>query len=141
MSEHPIKDSRSLGATHRRRDEAAASIAREQDERDSASRLTSLARWPAIVAAIKAMVAAYNEGAGRELLVVAETPDQQQPSVTIESTRQTSTALVATLDAGEIRVDRRSTSPDAGGIRRWVDLTRSDDDTARYVLQEWMEQL
>jgi hypothetical protein len=135
-----MKDWHALGSAHRRRDEAAASIAQRRGEIDAARLTTSVVRWPGIVAAIKTTLAAYNHGMGRELLVVTET-DRPHPSATIESSGGTMSALVATLDEAEIRVDYRATAPDHGGSTRWVAITRSDDDTAAYVLQEWMERL
>jgi hypothetical protein len=136
-----MKDWRSLGSAHRRRDEAVASIARGQGERDTARSTGSLARWPGIVSAIRSMVAAYNDGAGHEVLVVTETSDGQHPTATIASTASTIPSLRVALDEAEIRVDTQSVTSDSGGIKRWVDLTRSDEDTAAYVLQEWMERL
>jgi hypothetical protein len=135
-----MKDWRSLGATHRRRDHAAASITQGRVERESGRSVTSLARWPAIVSAIRAVVASYNEGVGGDRLAVTETNDRRHPSVMIESTAGTIPVLVLTLDEAEIRVDNGSTSH-PGEIKRWVDLTRSDEDTAAYVLQEWLERL
>jgi hypothetical protein len=135
-----MKDWHALGTAHRRRDEAAASVAHRRGEIDAARLTTSLVRWPAVVVAIKTTLAAYNNGMGRELLVVTET-DQPHPSATIESTGGIMSALVVTLDEAEIRVDCRAAAPDHGGATRWVAMTRSDDDTAAYVLQEWMERL
>jgi hypothetical protein len=136
-----MKDWRSLGAAHRRRDEAAESITQAGVDRDIGGSMSSLGRWPAIVTAIRAQVAAYNDGAGRERLVVIEATDRQHPSVTVESSGPMSPALIVTLDEAEIRVDSRSAEPHAGGTKRWVDLTRSADDTAAYVLEDWMERL
>jgi hypothetical protein len=135
-----VKDWHALGTAHRRRDDAASSIAHRRGEIDDARFRTALARWPAIVAAIKTTLAAYNRGMGRELLAVTEA-DRPHPSATIESSGGIVSALVITLDGAEIRVDCRATAPDHGGMTRWVALTRSDDDTAAYVLQDWMERL
>lgn len=137
-----VKDWRSIGTTHRRRDEAEAGVAHAQIERDTSRSTSALARWPAIVSAITDVVAAYNSGVGRERLVISEaTDDQQRPSLTIDSTSPVNPALVLTLDHAEIRVEQRSTQADAGGIQRWVDLSRTDADTAAYVLQDWIEHL
>jgi hypothetical protein len=132
---------RSLGAAHRARDAAAASLTRVRIERDLEQTAASLRRWPGIVAAIEAVIAAYSEGTGETLLTVTEAAHQQHPSVTIASADGTGTALVIALDQAELRVGGRSTDPESAGIRRWVDLSRSDDQTAAYVLQEWLERL
>jgi hypothetical protein len=135
-----MNDWYSLGTAHRRRDEAAASIAQRRRELDDARFKTSLIRWRGVLAAIQTTVAAYNDGLGRELLIVTET-DGPHSSATIESAGGILPALVVTLDEGEIRVDRHASAPDHGEITRWVAMTRSDPDTAAYVLQEWMERL
>lgn len=134
-------DWRSLGIAHRRRDEATASIAERRGEIEDVRRTGALVRWPAIVRAIETAIAAYNEGVGRDLLVVTHTTDRRAPSVTIAGADGTIPTLLITLDDAELNIDSCSTEPGAGGIKRWVDLTRSDDDTAAYVLQEWMERL
>ena len=130
----------SLGARHRVRDEAAAAVAREQFARDTSLRTASLARWPGIVAALQTLAAAYNAGVGRALVVVAETDDRRQRALTIEAQGQTKVRLMVTLDDGELRVESVETGA-AGRAPRWVDLGRSDNGTAAYVLQEWMERL
>ena len=135
-----MNDSHSLGCAHRRRDTAAASIAQGRAELEDGRSRSARGRWRGIVAAIRTSVAAYNDGIGRERLVVSET-DGPHPSATIESTRGIIPALVVTLDEAEIRVDCHAPAPDHGPITRWVAMTRSDDDTAAYVLQEWMERL
>jgi hypothetical protein len=130
----------SLGTAHRLRDTAATSIAQRQRELDDARSKASLTRWPGIVAALRSHVAAYNTGIGHERLVVTETarPDR---AATIESTGAVISALVVTLDDAELRVDFPDTAPRDGRITRWVALTRTDNDTAAYVLQDWMERL
>jgi hypothetical protein len=135
-----MKDWRSLGALHRRRDEAAGSIAQAQGAVDDARTTTSLARWPGIVQAIRRVVAAYNEGAGRDVLVVTEAIDGQPPAVTIEASAGTPPALVLTLDGAEVNVGS-GLADSSTGAKRWVDLTRTDDETAAYVLEEWLERL
>jgi hypothetical protein len=130
----------SLGARHRLRDEAAAAVAREQFARDTSLRTASLARWPGIVAALQTLAAAYNAGVGRALVVVAETDDRRQRALTIEAQGQTKVRLMVTLDDGELRVESVETGA-AGRAPRWVDLGRTDNGTAAYVLQEWMERL
>ena len=115
-------------------------MAREQFARDTSLRTASLARWPGIVAALQTLAAAYNAGVGRALVVVAETDDRRQRALTIEAQGQTKVRLMVTLDDGELRVESVETGA-AGRAPRWVDLGRSDNGTAAYVLQEWMERL
>ena len=136
-----MKDWRSLGAAHRRRDDMAASLAHTRGERDNDRAAASVARWPGIVRAIEAAVAAYNEGVGRELLGVVETSGLHDPSVTIAATDGTIPGLVITLEGAELNVGNRALDPSSPGIKRWVDLERTDEATAAYVLQEWMERL
>jgi hypothetical protein len=133
-----MKDWGALGTAHRRRDEVAASIASGRREHDAAQSASSLARWPRIVDAIRTAVAAYNEGNGQARLVVTEMADRQHPSVTIESSGNTIPPLVVTLAVAELKVGSASNDSGPG---RWVDLARTDDDTAAYILQEWMERL
>jgi hypothetical protein len=135
-----MKDWYSVGTAHRRRDAAAASIAQRQNELDEARLRTSLSRWRGIIAAIRTTVAAYNDGIGRERLVVTET-DRPHFSATVASHGGTISSLVVTLDEMEIRVECRATASDRGGSTRWVAMTRSDDETAAYVLQDWIERL
>jgi len=136
-----MKDWRSLGTAHRRRDEAAEGIAQGRADFEGTASATALARWSGIVPAIRAVVAAYNEGAGRERLVVTETADGAPPAVTIEAPGSGIPALVVRLDGAELNVGSQSTDAHTGGMKRWVDLTRTDDETAAYVLQEWIERL
>jgi hypothetical protein len=136
-----MTDWRSLGTAHRRRDEAAAALALARSHLDTEGSMTSLARWSGIVRAIRGIVGAYNGGVGYELLVVTETTDRQHPRVVIECPGSLIPALDIRVDAAELHVSSCSTDAGSGRINRWVDLTRADDDTAAYLLQEWMERL
>lgn len=135
-----MKDSYSLGTAHRRRDAAAASIAQRQGELDDGRLKNSLIRWPAIVAALRTHVAAYNTGIGHERLVVTET-DRPNRTATIASTGGVIPALLVTLDDAELRVECPHTAPRDCPTTRWVAMTRTDNDTAAYVLQDWMGRL
>jgi hypothetical protein len=128
-----------LGTAHRRRAEAAALITQRRNGLDDAGLESSRSRWVDILAAIRRIVATYNDGAGREVLVV--TGSDGSSSATIESEGCRISALVVTLDEGEIRVECRGTAPHHDGIKRWIAMTRTDNEMAAYALQEWMERL
>jgi hypothetical protein len=133
-----MSDCHSLGTAHRLRDAAAASIAQRQRELDDARSKLSLMRWPGIVAALRTHIAAYNTGIGHERLVLTET-ERPNRVATIESTGAGIPALVVALDDAELRVDCPDTAPRDRRITRWVPMMRTDNDTAAYVLQDWME--
>lgn len=98
-----------------------------------------LQRWPTIVAAMRTLVASYNEGAGLTVLTLVE--DSVNPGVTLESARNGQDSLVIKLDGGDVSVRTHHASGDLGSSTRWVSLNRTDENAAEYLLRNWMEQL
>jgi hypothetical protein len=132
---------RRLGASHRRRHEAAQLSARAIQERDDAQQLACHRRWPTIVDAMRTLVDCYNDGTGGETLIIVDGPTGQgkEPMVTV--TARGGRALVMAVDNADLWV---RTSQDENGRmqgERWIGLDRTDEATASYVLQNWMAQL
>jgi hypothetical protein len=128
----------SLGEERRTRDELAARTTKFQEEDAMRTTAVSVERWTAIVASIRRLIDAYNAGAGRAVLVVEE--GAHRLMVTIAAAGD-APFLTAALDDTLIGVDARH----AGGVSHsWqVRLLpdRSDDATASYLLQHWMQRL
>jgi hypothetical protein len=102
--------------------------------------MACLQRWPAIVAAITALVASYNEGAGPGALTLTQGPTTH--GVTLESTNnERSTTLVMTLDGADVSVRTRHGHSGQVNNTYWVSLNRTDEDAAAYLVRNWMEQL
>jgi hypothetical protein len=129
--------SRRMGENHGRRDRAASLEAQTLVDLEHERHTACVQRWPAIVAAMRTLVASYNEGAGPGTLTLAE--DSANHGVTLESTNGRS-ALVMMLDGAEVSVGTRH-GTDAVNGTHWVSLNRTDDDAATYLLRNWMEQL
>ena len=108
-------------------------VAQENERHDEC-----LHRWPAIVGAMRTLVANYNEGAGLAVLTLVE--DAEAPSVTVESARSGRGALVMALDGADVCVRTRHNAGDATNGVRWVSLNRTDEEAAEYLLKNWMEQ-
>lgn len=101
-------------------------------------------RWPGIVAAIRTLVAAYNEGAGLELLTATESSQGEQPIVTIVSAGSTAGAIAVSLDDDAFLVQPDEPSSRATGLHqtaRRIDCSRTDMGTAAYLVQAWMDRL
>ena len=131
--------SRQIGEKHRRRDRAsslaAQAIVDGAHERRTACRL----RWPMILMAIRALTEEYNAGFGLEAVVV-EGSDREHPSVTLESLMSEHSTLGITIDGSELFVRTRG-AVDSSESTRWVALNRTDEDTAAYLVQDWMQRL
>jgi hypothetical protein len=101
-------------------------------------------RWPGIVAAIRTLVAAYNEGAGVQLLTATESSQGEPPTVTIVSAASTSGAISVSLDGDAFLVQPHQPSSRAVGLHetaRRIDGSRTDMGTAAYLVQAWMDRL
>lgn len=128
-----------LGARRHAHDEYAMRIATslQQDARRRSAEAAE--RWPPIVEAIRRLADAYNVGARRLVLNVVEQSEQQR--VTVATGGEELPSLTAALEDTLIYVDAR----DAEGIphTREVRLRpdRSDDATAAYLLQDWLQHL
>ena len=118
---------------------AEAQATAEKDRRD-----VCLQRWPGILAAIRTLLAAYNDGAGEKLLTAAEQADGGDPAVTIASRRSVHHTITIAVDGDALLVRADPASASAAvvhRIARRIDCSRSDPDTAAYLLQNWMDQL
>ena len=130
---------RVLGDRHGRRDQAAALQAQILGDLERDRQAACLQRWPAIVAAMRVLVASYNEGAGPGSVTLTEDPTM--PGVTLDSTSDGGSTLVMTLDGTDLSVRTRSGHAGQVNTQVWVNLDRTDEHTATYLLRNWMEQL
>jgi len=131
--------SRRTGEQHGRRDRAASLQAQTLVDLEHEQHTACVERWPAIVAAMRTLVASYNEGAGPGTLTLVE--DSATHGVTLESTNNGRSALVITLDGADVSVRTRNGHADPVNGTHWVSLNRTDEDAAAYLLRNWMEQL
>jgi hypothetical protein len=131
-----------LGRKHGARERAAEEAARAASDRTAVTTKLSLERWTHIVAAMTRLITAYNVSFDRNVLMVTEDrSDPNRPVVTIEAGGDGSPSLTAVLDGTLICVRSR----DAGGLscnrERPLLPDRDDNQTAAYVLQDWMGRL
>jgi hypothetical protein len=127
---------RRLGASQSRRDEVAQLSARVIQERNDAQQLACHRRWPAIVDAMRTLIACYNDGAGGERLIIVDRPAGEEPTVTVTS--HGGRTLVMAVDGADLWV--RASQDENGRMQgeRWIGLNRTDEATAKYVLQNWL---
>ena len=132
---------RRLGASHRRRDELARLDAGAIQEHDNARRLACYRRWPGIVDAMRTLIGCYNDGAGRETLLLVDGPSgpDNEPSATVTARRGQS--LVIAVEDSDLWVLPSLDENGRGQGERWIGLNRTDVATAAYVLQNWLAQL
>jgi hypothetical protein len=129
-----------LGASHRRRDEAVRLSAHAIQERDQAQQLACDRRWPAIVVAMRALIDSYNEGAGEEALLLVDGHGASgEPTVTV--TARSGRALVMAVEGADLWVRASQEGDGRTQGERWIGVNRTDEDTAGYVLQNWLAQL
>ena len=131
--------SRRIGEQHGKRDRAVALGAQTLEDRDHQKEAACLQRWPAIVTAMKTLVASYNDGAGHEAVTLVE--DAGNPGVTIESATNGRRALIVALDGADVSVRTRNGHGDALSGLHWVSLNRTDQNAAAYLLRDWFERL
>ena len=129
---------RRLGASQSRRDEAAQLSARAIEERNDARQLACHRRWPAIVDAMRTLIACYNDGAGREVLFIVDGPAGHGEEPTVTVTSHGGRTLVVAVDGADLWV--RASHDENGRMQgeRWIGLNRTDEATAGYVLQSWL---
>jgi hypothetical protein len=130
---------RRIGEEHGRRDRAASLQAQRLVDLEHERLTACLQRWPAIVAAMRTLVASYNEGAGPGTLTLAEDPANH--AVTLESTNNGRSTLVMTLDGADVAVHALNGHSDRVNSTYRVSLDRTDEGAAAYLLRNWMEQL
>ena len=131
--------SRQMGEKHGDRDRAAALGAQARIDVEQQRQAGCLERWPAIVAAMKTVVASYNHGARLDAVTLVE--DAVNPGVTVEATANGHHALVIALDGSEVTVRARSGANDPLSGTQWVSLNRTDENAAAYLLRDWLERL
>ena len=140
---HHEDRARAMGRRRGKNDAGARSVADACDEAEQARRAVCLQRWPGIVTAIRSLVAAYNDGAGAELLTANEQSGNDAPAVTITS-RGSARTLTIGVDEDALLV-HTNLEPHAAAslhaIPRRIDCSRNDTGTAAYALQDWMVQL
>jgi len=131
--------SRRMGENHGERDRTASLQAQTLVDLEHERHTACLQRWPSVVAAMRTLVASYNEGAGPGTLTFAE--DSAKHGVTVASTNNGRSELLLTLDGADVSVRTRNRHDDPVTGTRWVSLNRTDEDAAAYLLRNWMEQL
>jgi hypothetical protein len=129
-----------LGMKRRKREEKdlreGQLLTSEADE----ERIECGQRWTAVVAELRRLVTRYNDGAGRQALVMAESTDVDHISVTFDVDGGGQT-LDVDLEETALLVRARGGSPTAIAGTRWITFDRPDAATAGYILQPWIEQL
>jgi hypothetical protein len=132
-----------MGRRRRENDDRAHVLLEAQDNARQDRRAACLQRWPGILAAIRVLLAAYNDGAGEELLTATE-QSGDDPTVTITSRGSANGGITVSID-GDALLVRSNPASDAAAalhrIARRIDCSRSDPGTAAYLLQDWMDQL
>ena len=128
-----------LGHSRRGRDECTAALAQSQQTDAELAAALSLDRWVTIVAAIRRHTEAYNTGASRAALNVTERSGE--PSVTVAAGDEGAPYLTATLDGTFITMKARDALGTSHAAEFRLRSDRGDDDTAAYLLQNWMERL
>ena len=129
-----------MGQRRRQHDDRASALAEACANAEKDRRTLCLERWPGIVAAIRTQLAAYNHGAGDELLTASERLDGDEPLVTIASRGSTRGGITVSVD-GDAFLVRTDVTAGLRGIARRIDCSRSDLGTAAYLLDDWMDQL
>lgn len=131
-----------LGSKHGARERNELLTARTA--RDNAAEVVnaSLERWTLVVAAMAQLVKVYNEAYDRDVLsVVEDRTARDGPMVTIQAGEEGGPSLLATLEGTLICVRM----VDREGLARETELPlrrdRDDDETAAYILRNWMERL
>ena len=74
-----------MGRRRRENDDRAGALAEAHASAEKDRRAICLQRWPGILAATRALLTAYNDGAGEELLTATEQNGADDPCVTIAS--------------------------------------------------------
>ena len=129
---------RRIGETYGRRARATAVGEQKAVDREHQQHAECLQRWPAIVAAMRTVVAGYNHGVGLEAVTIVE--DRVNTGVTLQSVVNGRRALVMALDGSDVSVRTHNKNGDSTS-RYWVSLNRTDENAAAYLLHDWMERL
>lgn len=133
---------RQLGASHRRRNELASHDHYTCQNRDLEQHTVLRRHWPGIVAAMRTLSRCYNEGAGLEVLTLADDANVESGALLVEIVARSGQTLTITLVDAELCVRQHpGTAGALDGGRRWIALGASDEATAAYALQHWLTQL
>lgn len=133
-----------MGRRRRQQDDHADALAVGLATAEQDRRTRCLQRWAGIVAAIRTLIAAYNDGSGSELLTVSEHSSDDDPAVTIASQGHGGRSVTVAVDGDALLVRTNQVRASAVGLlgtTRRIDCSRSDMGTAAYLLQPWMDQL
>jgi hypothetical protein len=133
---------RELGVSHRRRNQLAAQDTYVCQNRHLERQIALRQHWPGIVASMRTLSHSYNEGAGLDVLTIAEAANGDGGDPLVEIVARGGQTLTMTLVDAELCVRQSpaiSGALDAG--RRWLVLGASDQATAAYALQHWLTQL
>lgn len=128
-----------LGEARHAREEGAARAAKSRTTEAERMTAVSIERWAGIVGSIRRLADAYNAGARRVILRVAEQPGQ--PTVTLATGGEGTPFLTAVLEDTLIRTHGRDSAGTARATEIRLRADRDDDATAAYVLQDWMQRL
>ena len=131
--------SRRLGEEHERRNAAAAVQAQSKVDLERDRQAACLQRWPTIVAAMRTLIAGYNEATGLSTLTLVEDPVNL--AVALASSRNGHSSLVIALDGEDVSVHTLNGRAGQANGPRWVSLNRTDEEAAEYLVRNWMEQL
>ena len=112
------------------------SLADQQREQQADGRR----RWPAIVTAMRTLIARYNAGAGTAVLVLVDRHEAGRVEVMMGNGRD-DRVLTVEFDGTELSVRARRESRQGMESERRINFDRTDSETAAYVLQNWMGQL
>lgn len=135
---------RDIGRRRREEDERAGAVAAARGDAEHDRRAVCLQRWPGILAAINGLLAAYNDGAGADVLTASAQPGGDDHAVTIASRGSARGTITIAVDGDAFLVRTNLGSGAAAAlhrIERRIDCSRSDSDTAAYLLHNWMDQL
>ena len=135
---------REMGRRRRENDDRASGLADLRTRAEQDRRAVCQQRWPGILAAIRGLLAVYNDAAGAELLTASEQSNGEDPVVTVASRGSQATITIA-VDGDALLVQTNQVESHAAaaphGMARRVDCSRSDTGTAAYLLQGWVDHL
>ena len=133
-----------MGRRRRQSDDRAGAFGEARANAETDRRAVCLQRWPGILAAIRALLTAYNDGAVEELLTATEQSAGDDPAVVVTSRGSADGEITISVD-GDALLVRTNPGSDAAAslhvVARRIDCSRSDTDTAAYLLQDWMDRL
>ena len=97
-----------MGRRRRQSDDRAGALGEARADADTDRRAICLQRWPGILAAIRALLTAYNNGAGEELLTVSEQSGGDDPAVVVASRGSANGDITISVDGDAFLVTHES---------------------------------